>query len=144
MLPREHLITFINRYTDVLNKLSDNASLPVSEQYFLMPAFTRQIADGSVSRIFATLSNAAGESFVPVFSNILSFSKWYNHPDFGIPFQASKGIVLTWSLSELKAPRAGEKEMEDVLGVAVDPFDASEYNQSIIVWQDLASSGTSS
>lgn len=144
MLPREHLITFINRYTDVLNKLSDNPSLSVSEQHFLMPAFTRQTADGSVSRIFATLSNADGESFVPVFSNILSFSKWYNHPDFGIPFQESKGIVLTWCLSELKAPRTGVNELEDVLGVAVDPFDASDYAQSIILWQDLESSGTSS
>lgn len=144
MLPREHLITFINRYTDVLNKLSDNASLPLSEQHFLMPAFTRQTADGGVSRIFATLSNADGESFVPVFSNILSFSKWYNHSDFGIPFQESKGIVLTWCLNELKAPHMGDNELDDVLGVAVDPFDASGYNQSIIVWEDLASSGTSS
>jgi hypothetical protein len=82
---------------------------------------------------FATLSKPNGESFVPVFSNILSFAKWYNHADFGVPFQAHDGLVLIWQLKDLQAPSTGINELEDVLGVAIDPFDAVDYDKSVIL-----------
>jgi hypothetical protein len=139
MLPREHLVAFLNRYTDVLNKLmaSENETASDQDKYYLIPAFARTTADGEIARIFATLSKPTGESFVPVFTNLMSFAKWYQHQDFGLPFQEHGGLVLTWQLSELKAPSVGKNELDDVRGVAVDPLDAVDYEQAVILWQDL-------
>lgn len=139
MLGRGDLVAFLNYYTDVLNKLMGSASQGKSqtERYYLMPAFVRTTADGETARLFATLSKPNGESFVPVFSNILSFAKWYNHADFGVPFQAHDGLVLVWQLNDLQHPSTGINELEDVLGVAVDPFDAVDYEKSVILWEAL-------
>ena len=139
MLGRCDLVAFLNYYTDVLNKLLGSASQGKSqtERYYLMPAFARTTADGETARIFATLSKPNGESFVPVFTNILSFAKWYNHADFGIPFQEHDGLVLIWQLKDLQHPSMGINDLEDVLGVAVDPFDAVDYEKSVILWDAL-------
>ncbi len=140
MLGRSDLVAFLNYYTDVLNKLLGSASQgkTVADRYYLMPAFVRTTAEGETARIFATLSKPNGESFVPVFSNILSFAKWYNHADFGVPFQEHDGLVLVWQLKDLQAPSTGINELEDVLGVAVDPFDAVDYEKSVILWEALS------
>lgn len=145
MLPREHVLTFINRYTDVLNKLfsPENQAAGAAEKYYLIPAFTRVTPDNEIARMFATLSKPSGESFVPVFSNMLSFAKWYNHQDFGVPFQENEGLVLNWQLKELQHPKQGKNELDDVLGVAVDPFDAVDYEKSVILWEDLEKLGAS-
>lgn len=142
MLGRGDLLAFLNYYTDVLNKLMGSSSQDKSqtERYYLMPAFARTTAEGETARIFATLSKPNGESFVPVFSNILSFAKWYNHADFGVPFQAHDGLVLIWQLKDLQAPSTGINELEDVLGVAIDPFDAVDYDKSVILWHALSDS----
>ena len=139
MLGRSDLVAFLNYYTDVLNKLLGSASQGKSqtERYYLMPAFARTTANGETARIFATLSKPNGESFVPVFTNILSFAKWYNHADFGIPFQEHDGLVLIWQLKDLQHPSMGINDLEDVLGVAVDPFDAVDYEKSVILWDAL-------
>ncbi|GFH40917.1 SseB family protein [Pseudolactococcus insecticola] len=139
MLPREHLVPFINRYTDVLNKLfsPENQAAAQADKYYLMPAFTRTTPEDEVARIFATLSNPSGESFVPVFSNLLSFAKWYNNENFGQPFQENNGVVLTWQLKDIQNPSTGFNELDDVIGVAVDPFDAENYDESVILWADL-------
>ncbi|CCK18657.1 hypothetical protein [Pseudolactococcus laudensis] len=139
MLGRSDLVAFLNYYTDVLNKLLGSASQGKSqtERYYLMPAFARTTADGETARIFATLSKPNGESFVPVFTNILSFAKWYNHADFGIPFQEHDGLVLIWQLKDLQHPSMGINDLEDVLGVAVDPFDAVDYEKSVILLDAL-------
>ncbi|GAB2021429.1 SseB family protein [Pseudolactococcus yaeyamensis] len=139
MLARDDLLAFLNYYTDALNKLMGSASQgkAQTERYYLMPAFVRTTAEGETARIFATLSKPNGESFVPVFSNILSFAKWYNHADFGVPFQAHGGLVLVWQLNDLQQPSTGINELEDVLGVAVDPFDAVDYEKSVMLWEAL-------
>jgi|GEM_PF-181562 hypothetical protein len=139
MLGRSDLVAFLNYYTDVLNKLLGSASEGKSqiERYYLMPAFVRTTADGETARIFATLSKPNGDSFVPVFSNILSFAKWYNHADFGIPFQEHDGLVLIWQLRDIQHPSTGVNDLEDVLGVAVDPFDAVDYEKSVMLWDVL-------
>ncbi|GFH42190.1 hypothetical protein Hs30E_07410 [Lactococcus hodotermopsidis] len=140
MLPREHLVTFINRYTDVLNKLfsPENLAASFNERYYLLPAFARTKADGEIARIFATISKPDGESFVPAFTNIDSFSKWYNNPNFGQPFKENEGLILTWQLKDIQNPPSGVNELDDVLGIVIDPFDAVDYENSIILWDELA------
>jgi hypothetical protein len=139
MMPRENLLDFINCYTDVLNKLfcPENQAAGADEKYYLIPAFARLTPDNEVARLFASLSKPNGESFVPVFSNVLSFAKWYNHQNFGVRFQEMGGLVLTWQLKELQNPKKGINELEDVLGVAIDPFDAVDYDNSVMLWEDL-------
>lgn len=141
MLPREHLVTFINRYITVLNKLSENDSDDKANQdkYFLIPAFIKTGDDDETTRVFATLAKPDGKSLVPVFSTISSFAKWYNHPEFGRIFQENKGRVLTWQLSELKHPSSGENDLVDVVGIAIDPFEMTSYEASIMLWEDIAS-----
>lgn len=137
LFPREDLVPFLNYYTDSLNKLMANDTADSLQGYYLIPAFVRTRPDGEIVRIFATLSKPTGESFVPVFSNILSFSKWYNHSDFGRPFQEHEGMVLIWQLSELMQPKSGQNDLEDISGLAIDPFDVAEYDKAIILWDDL-------
>lgn len=139
LLPREDLVAFLNYYTDVLNKLmgAENASESLTSRYFLIPAFVRTTPEGETVRLFATLSKPSGEAFVPVFSHILSFAKWYNHPDFGRPFQEHGGLVLVWRVTDLREPETGRNDLADVLGIAIDPFDAVDYDKSVILWEDL-------
>lgn len=141
MLPREHLVTFINRNITILNKLSENetSDKAVKDKYFLIPAFVKSEEDGKITRVFATLAKPDGKSLVPVFSTISSFAKWYNHPEFGRIFQANKGRVLIWKLSELTHTSSGENELTDVVGIAIDPFEMTSYEASIMLWEDVVS-----
>ena len=140
MLPREHLVTFINRYITILNKLSENEDETKVDQakYFLIPAFVRTTEEGQVSRTFATLAKPDGESLIPVFTTISSFAKWYEHPEFGPVFQKNKGSVLAWQLNELMHPSLGENDLSEVAGIAIDPFEMSSYDASILLWKDIA------
>lgn len=141
MLPREHLVTFINRYITILNKLSENEDGTTEDQgnYFLIPAFVRTTDDDHVSRTFATLAKPDGESLIPVFTTITSFAKWYDHPEFGPIFRKNKGSVLAWQLKDLMHPSVGENDLSGVAGIAIDPFEMASYEASILLWKDIAS-----
>ncbi|WP_278533458.1 SseB family protein, partial [Streptococcus vestibularis] len=74
-------------------------------------------------RLFATMSNAEGQSYVPVFTNLTSFAKWYGNETFGLPFRKAKGTILQWPLSEIYQPSTGENELDKVQGIVINPFD---------------------
>ncbi|MDU7209806.1 MAG: SseB family protein, partial [Streptococcus sp.] len=129
------LIQFLNVYTTILNKLmgEENLAADVLDKYYLVPAFVHPRDDKSFNRMFPTMSTPEGKSYVPAFSNLQSFAKWYNHNDFGLPFRKAQGSVLTWRLADIYQPGHGENDIDETVGVAINPFD----DQKILVdWSE--------
>ena len=94
------------------------------DKIYLVPAFIhKREEDGQDDRFFATMSNAEGQSYVPVFTNLTSFAKWYGNETFGLPFRKAKGTILQWPLSEIYQPSTGENELDKVQGIVINPFD---------------------
>lgn len=130
------LIQFLNAYTTILNKLmgEENLAADVLDKYYLVPAFVHPRDDKSFDRMFPTMSTPEGKSYVPAFSNLQSFAKWYNHNDFGLPFRKAQGSVLTWRLADIYQPGHGENDIDETVGVAINPFD----DQQILVdWSEI-------
>lgn len=130
------LIQFLNVYTTILNKLmgEENLAADVLDKYYLVPAFVHSRDDKSFNRMFPTMSTPEGKSYVPAFSNLQSFAKWYNHNDFGLPFRKAQGSVLTWRLADIYQPGHGENDIDETVGVAINPFD----DQQILVdWSEI-------
>ena len=130
------LIQFLNVYTTILNKLmgEENLAADVLDKYYLVPAFVYPRDDKSFNRMFPTMSTPEGKSYVPAFSNLQSFAKWYNHNDFGLPFRKAQGSVLTWRLADIYQPGHGENDIDETVGVAINPFD----DQQILVdWSEI-------
>ena len=130
------LIQFLNVYTTILNKLmgEENLAADVLDKYYLVPAFVHPRDDKSFNRMFPTMSTPEGKSYVPAFSNLQSFAKWYNHNDFGLPFRKAQGSVLTWRLADIYQPGHGENDIDETVEVAINPFD----DQQILVdWSEI-------
>ena len=109
-----------------LNNLlgEENQKADPKDKIYLVPAFIhKREEDGQDDRLFATMSNAEGQSYVPVFTNLTSFAKWYGNETFGLPFRKAKGTILQWPLSEIYQPSTGENELDKVQGVVINPFD---------------------
>lgn len=71
------LIQFINYFTQTLNNLlgEENQKAAPKDKIYLVPAFIhKREEDGQDDRFFATMSNAEGQSYVPVFTNLTSFA----------------------------------------------------------------------
>ena len=133
---KKTLIQFLNVYTTILNKLmgEENLAADVLDKYYLVPAFVHPRDDKSFNRMFPTMSTPEGKSYVPAFSNLQSFAKWYNHNDFGLPFRKAQGSVLTWRLADIYQPGHGENDIDETVGVAINPFD----DQQILVdWSEI-------
>ena len=65
------LIQFINYFTQTLNNLlsEENQKAAPKDKIYLVPAFVhKRETDGQEDRFFATMSNAEGQSYVPVFT----------------------------------------------------------------------------
>lgn len=120
------LIQFINYFTQTLNNLlgEENQKAAPKDKIYLVPAFIhKREEDGQDDRLFATMSNAEGQSYVPVFTNLTSFAKWYGNETFSLPFRKAKGTILQWPLSEIYQPSTGENELDKVQGIVINPFD---------------------
>ena len=130
------LIQFLNAYTTILNKLvgEENRKADTLDKYYLVPAFVHPRDDKSFDRMFPTMSTPEGKSYVPAFSNLQSFAKWYNHKDFGTPFRNAQGSILTWRLADIYQPGHGENDIDETVGVAINPLD----DQQILVdWSEI-------
>ena len=120
------LIQFINYFTQTLNNLlgEENQKADPEDKIYLVPAFIhKREEDGQDDRLFATMSNAEGQSYVPVFTNLTSFAKWYGNETFGLPFRKAKETILQWPLSQIYQPSTGENELDKVQGIVINPFD---------------------
>lgn len=129
-------IQFLNNYTTILNTLlgEANQAAETLDKKYLVPTFIHPREDGSFDRLFPTMSDPEGKSYVPVFSDLVSFAKWYNHKDFGGPFRKAQGTVLVWPVAEIYKPKDGENEIDATLGVVVNPFNDQ---QILISWSDI-------
>ncbi|MBM7643529.1 SseB family protein [Streptococcus loxodontisalivarius] len=130
------LIQFINTYTTILNTIlgEDNKAADLLSKTYLVPAFIHPNKDGSYDRLFPTMSNQDEKSYVPVFTNLVSFGKWYNNQEFGLPFRQAQGAILTWTAQDIYRPASGENGIEETVGLVVNPFDDE---QVLIEWTQL-------
>lgn len=120
------LIQFVNYYTTILNNIMGDANQKADtfERKYLVPAFVTPTGETTSNRRFPTITNPDGDSYVPAFTDLQAFAKWYNHADFGGQFRQLKGTVLTWTLSAIKKPvsETGENHLKGAKGVAINPF----------------------
>lgn len=130
------LIAFVNHYTDLLNRVMGdrNIAAELRDKYFLVPVFVHSNDDGTSDRLFPSMSTPDGEVYLPIFSNLQSFAKWYNDDKFGQPFKQASGVVVAWKLSDIKSPESGENDISDSLGVVLDAFDDKQY---LIKWDTI-------
>lgn len=131
------MVQFINAYTVILNDVmtDENVEADALEKNYLVPVFVHPNEDGSYDRLFPTISNELGDNYIPVFTGLLSFSRWYNDPEFGGKFRKAQGQVMTWSLPGLLKPMNGQNGIDETVGVAVDPFDPSL--TQLLLWSDI-------
>lgn len=130
------LIAFTNHYTTMLNQVmgTKNIEADLMDKVYLVPIFVHPNEDGSSDRLFPTMSTAEGESYLPVFSNVQSFAKWYQKEAFGGAFQKANGVVIAWTLQDIKQPESGENDLSETLGVVIDAFDQKHLR---IFWKDI-------
>ncbi|EGJ28085.1 SseB family protein [Streptococcus porcinus] len=130
------MIQFINNYTAILNTvMSDsNQEADVMEKIYLVPAFVTVKSENTYDRFFPTMSTPEGKSYIPAFTNLESFAKWYNQEEFGGAFRKAQGVILTWKIADIYQPRNGENEIEESVGVAINPFDDQ---QILMDWTDI-------
>ncbi|EHJ53261.1 SseB family protein [Streptococcus macacae] len=126
------MVEFINNYTSILNKVfnEDNQEAAILDRYYLVPAFINPKENGDFDKGFPTMSNPDGESYIPVFSNLPSFVKWYHDQEFGLPFREAQGVIMTWKIEDIQ-----ESETKDsTLGIVINPFDDK---QIVVEWSGL-------
>lgn len=130
------MIQFLNNYTNILNALmgDENIAADTMDKFYLVPAFVHLRTDKDFDRIFPTMSTPEGKSYVPVFSNLQSFAKWYNHDDFGTPFRQAQGVILLWKIDDIYKPRNGENDLDETFGIVINPFDDQ---QILLNWSEI-------
>lgn len=130
------MIQFLNTFTTILNQVmsDENQEADTFEKIYFVPAFVQVKSENYYDRFFPTMSTPEGKSYIPAFSNLQSFVKWYNQDDFGGAFRKAQGVILTWKLEDIYQPRNGENERDETVGVAVNPFDEE---QILIDWTDI-------
>ena len=112
----------------------ENLAADVLDKYYLVPAFVHPRDDKSFNRMFPTMSTPEGKSYVPAFSNLQSFANGITTTIFGLPFRKAQGSVLTWRLADIYQPGHGENDIDETVGVAINPFD----DQQILVdWSEI-------
>ena len=130
------LIQFMNTYATILNKVmgDKNQIAETMNKYYLVPAFIRPSDKATFDRLFPTLATAEGKKYVPAFSNLESFAKWYEDDNFGVFFRQAHGSIVTWTIDDIYKPRNGENNLNEVFGVAINPFDDQ---QILIDWSEI-------
>ena len=126
------LVQFINNYTVILNTVFNetNQEADILDKYYLVPAFIHPKDNDDFDKGFPTMSNSDGESYVPIFSNLPSFVKWYHDKEFGLPFKEAQGVIMTWKIADIQ-----ESETKaSTLGVVINPFDDK---QIVVEWSGM-------
>lgn len=130
------MIKFVNHHTQILNKVlgEDNQKASLGQKTYLVPGYHRKDEDGNLVRIFAMMTNPEGKHYVPVFSNLVSFAKWYNDEGFGGKFRELEGLIFVWNLDKFQTPPTGKNILEETTGIAVNPFDET---MALFDWESL-------
>lgn len=129
------MIEFVNHHTQLLNFIlsESNQKAALEDKFYLVPAHVTKTEDGQIKREFSLLLNPDKERFLPIFSNMTSFAKWYNHQDFGQLFRQRRGLMIVWKLSDVLYPKEGDNDLTDTKGVVVNPF----VDNKMVDWEDL-------
>ena len=129
------MIEFVNHHTQLLNLIlsEQNQKADIKDRFYLIPAHISHSVDGQLRRQLSQLVNPDKERFVPVFSNMTSFAKWYNHEKFGRLFRDRQGKMMVWKLSDLQNPKEGENDLEQIKGIVVNPF----VEDTQLTWEEL-------
>ena len=130
------MIQFLNAYTSILDDLlnENNIQADTMDKYYLVPVYIHPQGESRFERLFPIMTAPEGERYVPIFSNLASFAKWYNEAEFGGAFRQAQGSILTWKIEDIYKPRNGENDLEETFGLAVNPFDEE---QILINWSDI-------
>ncbi|MEX2804988.1 SseB family protein [Streptococcus sp. H31] len=130
------MIQFLATYSSILDHLLNEKNLQADtmDKYYLVPVYIHPQEDNHFERLFPIMATPEGERYVPIFSNLVSFAKWYNKEEFGGAFRQAQGLVLTWKIEDIYKPREGQAETEETFGLAVNPFDEE---QILINWSDI-------
>lgn len=129
------LVQFINTYTDILNDLTSEENIEADwlDKFYLVPVFISLHKNGRHRCRFPVMINEKNQKCVPVFSDLSSFAKWYNHPEFGLPFREKEGMVFVWKLKDIR--QGGRHEMNNTLGVVVNPLAGQQ--EMIMKWDEI-------
>lgn len=135
IFPLDELVLFINQFTTIMNNVMSpqNQSASVEEKVYFVPSFVHPDDEGKEDRLFPSMSNEEGSSYIPVFSNVQSLASWYTNEQFGGHFRQASGQILIWTLSNFKEPANGENELDQTDGVVIDPF----ISANILKWDQL-------
>lgn len=135
ILKSSELVQLINTYTTLLNNVlgeENQERQPMQRQYFV-PVIILTSEDGSYQRSYPALA-IENETYIPAFSSIPSFAKWYNDGDLGYPFRVAKGLVMTWTMNQIAHPAQGESGVGATKGVVIDPLNE---NQTLVDWASI-------
>ncbi|MGT2930594.1 SseB family protein [Streptococcus dentasini] len=126
------MIQLINTYTTLLNDVlgEENQSRPELERRYFVPVIILADETGGYQRSYPALA-IEGADYIPAFSSIPSFAKWYNNGELGYPFRAAKGMVMTWTIDEIAHPAQGESGVGNTRGVVLDPLNEM---QRLVDW----------
>ncbi|EHI74332.1 Uncharacterised protein [Streptococcus criceti] len=129
------LIQLINTYTKLLNDVlgEENQGRDSLQRQYFVPVIILTSEDGSYQRSYPALTIENG-TYIPAFSSIPSFAKWYNDGDLGYPFRLAKGTVMTWTVDQIAHPAQGESGVGDTKGVVLDPLNE---NQTLVDWASI-------
>lgn len=136
LMKTSDMIGFVNHCTQILNLIlgESNQSADLLAKNYLIPAYNRKDREGNLVRFFAMMKNPQGEHYIPVFTNMESFAKWYYDDSFGGKFRELKGTLLVWRLQDLQAPTKGEHRLEETSGLVINPFIEGE---EILSWEQI-------
>jgi hypothetical protein len=140
----DDLGVFLNYYSDILTKVVAYNPEHSDDPYYLIPGYEIEKPDepGQVIRYFELLQNNSGESYIPMFDNLESFSSWYNYLPFSEKFKENYGRIFAWRMSDLISPESGHHEFGDALGVTINPMDYETADASIKSWDELGLTGS--
>ena len=130
------LIQFLNNYTTILNNLvgDENLAADTLDKFYLVPVFIHPRKDKGFDCVFPTMATLEGRSYVPAFSNLQSFARWYNDDNFGGHFREAQGSILTWHITDIYQQGEGDNGIDETVGVVINPFD----DQQILVdWSEI-------
>lgn len=136
LIKTSDMITFVNHHTMILNKVlgADNQAADKMDKTYLIPAYHRKDEEGNLVRIFAMMTNPDGQHYVPVFTNLVSFARWYNNKEFGGFFRQKDGVIMVWDLKKFKTPPSGRNILDETTGIAINPFDDA---MELLTWEAL-------
>jgi hypothetical protein len=132
---------FIQSHADTMNEVMTEANQKTSfdQKSYFIPTFIGSRMYGDIVRVFQTIKAPDEKEYVPIFDNLLSFSRWYRNEDMVKYFKENDGQVRAMTLHDLVRPSLGENRLGDAIGVVINPMDSNpkEDQSNLHLWDEL-------